>query len=174
MIKALTTAFENDISLFIIETNNSLIEIFDCYDCIPSLQRSYIKTEEKQPTHFTLNNPLSMGLVFAAIDNGILKSSDPSRCDFAIGNFLKLCFVEIKKVKTNQRNKAKSDAIEQLGAAISMFKEKINLNNTELIAIICINFKKVYPARTAASANNVVKFKDDYNAALMEGQSHIF
>jgi hypothetical protein len=73
MRQALLDAFDYSLADCVTETNGTVIEVFDCYDCIPSAQRSYIKTEDRQPVHFTLSNPTSANLVFAALDNCILK-----------------------------------------------------------------------------------------------------
>jgi hypothetical protein len=119
MIQAIKAAFKNDLSHCLIDS--VLIEVYDRYGGVPEEQRCYIKSEENQPVHFTLNNPDRANLVFMAIDNCLLKSTDLSRCDFGIGNFKKLYFVEIKNVKTKQRNEAKTKAIKQLGSTSSVF-----------------------------------------------------
>ena len=85
MIQALISAFENDISYCLIETDSELIEVFDCYDCLPDQQRCFIRIEDGQPVHFELINPLRANLVFAALDNCIFRSHEQSRCDFMIG-----------------------------------------------------------------------------------------
>lgn len=174
MIQALIDAFENDISNCLIETNSILIEVFDCYDCTPDQQRSYIKLENNQPVHFTLNNSQGANLVFTALDNCILRSHELSRCDFILGNFDKLYFVEIKQINRGQRRQARTNAIQQLISSILLFRAKINLSNTELIAVICLKAKQVHPLQSATRAADMVAFKENYNAFLMEGQSHIF
>jgi hypothetical protein len=174
MIQALINAFENNISNCLIETNSILIEVFDCYDCTPDQQRSYIKVEYNQPVHFTLNNSREANLVFAALDNCILRSHELSRCDFLLGNFEKLYFVEIKQVNKGQRRQARTDAIQQLHSSILLLRGKINLSDTELIAVICLKAKQVHPLQSATRAADMVAFKENYNAILMEGQSHTF
>lgn len=174
MIKALMEAFGNEIMQCVVETDSTLIEVYDDYDCIPANQRCYIITEEKEPVHFKLNNPNSANLVFIAIDNCLFKSTDLSRCDFGIGNFDKLYFVEIKQAKTNQRSEAKTKAIQQLASSISVFKEKIAVSNTKLIAVICLMVKETHPIRTASMVQKIVAFKEKHNASLMEGHSDIF
>jgi len=174
MRQALTNAFNNDIANCLTETSDILIEVFDCYDCIPAKQRSYIRTDANQPIHFTLNNPSTSDLVFAALDNCILQPIDPSRCDFVIGNFQKLYFVEIKQVKKSQRSTARDNAIRQLHASISLLRGVIDLQNTNLIAVICLKAKQVHPLQNAKKIADRVAFKANYNADLMEGQSHTF
>lgn len=174
MRQAFINAFNNITLNCLTETNDILIEIFDCYNCIPALQRSYIKTQHGEPVHFTLNNPLASDLVFAAIDNCILQPNDPSRCDFVIGNFQKLYFVEIKQVKKSQRAAARNTAIGQLHASISLLRGRINLQNTNLIAVICLKAKQAYPLQNAKKIADAVAFKTNFNANLMEGQIHTF
>ncbi len=167
-------AFDDDISGCLMEINNNLIEIYDHYDAIPARQRCYLKTEKDQPVHFELRNPSGANLVFAAIDNCILRSHQQSRCDFMIGNFRKLYFVEIKQVNRGQRRQARTGAIGQLESSISLFREKIDLTETELIAVICLKAKQVHPLRSATRGAATVAFKESYNADLMEGQRHTF
>jgi hypothetical protein len=174
MIQALIDAFDWDITNCLIETNSELIEVYDCYDCIPGEQRCYIKIAEDQPVHFELNNPLKSNLVFAALDNCLLQAHQQSRCDFLLGNFQKLYFVEIKRVSKGQRRQARNQAIQQLHSSISLFKGKINLTNTVLIAVISLKAKQVHPLQSATRAADMVAFKENYNASLMEGQSHTF
>jgi hypothetical protein len=174
MISDLINVFDYDIANCLIETNSILIEVYDCYDCIPDLQRCYIKIEDNQPVHFALKNPSASDLVFVALDNCVFKSHQGSRCDFIIGNYCKLYFVEIKQVKKGKRSQARTDAIQQLESSISTFRGKINLTNTEIIAVICLKAKQVHPLQSATRGAQIVAFKENYNAALMEGQSHTF
>ena len=78
MIQALMDAFDGEIADCLTETNSIIIEVFDCYDSTPAEKKSYIKTEEDQPIHFTLNNPSAISLIFAALDNCILRSGESS------------------------------------------------------------------------------------------------
>jgi hypothetical protein len=174
MIGAILNTFGEDVANCVNETNSILIEVYDCYDCTPALQKSYIKSKVGEPVHFTLNNPLATNLFFAALDNCILKANQQSRCDFIIGNFQKLYFVEIKQVNPGHRQEARTQAIRQLHSSISLFKGKINLHNTKLIAVICLKAKQVYPLQSAKRVADAVAFKDSYGADLMEGQSHNF
>lgn len=174
MKTASISAFEDDITNCITETNHTLIEVFDCYDCTPSQQRSYIKTEENQPTHFILHNDGQTDLVFAALDNCMLKSHNQSVCDFLIGNFKKLYFVEIKQVNRGQRSLARTNAIQQLNSSLSFFRKRINLTNKALKAVICLKANKVHPLQSATRTANFFAFKETHNASLMEGQSHTF
>ena len=151
------------------ETNSAIIEVFDCYDCIPAKQRSYIRTREDEPVHFTLFNPANANLTFAAFDNCLLGPLHVSRCDFILGNFQKLYFIEIKQVKTNKRRAAKTEAIKQLHSAIHFLKQKINLQATKLVAVICLKAKQVYPLQSAKRSAELLTFKERHNANLMEG-----
>jgi hypothetical protein len=174
MIKTLIDCFDHNIIHCIVETNDEVIEVFDCYDCTPAEQRSYIRTNENAPIHFVLNNPNAARIVFAALDNCIFKPHEQSRCDFMIGNFQKLYFVEIKQVKARQRQEARYDAIRQLHSSISFFKERIDLADTNIYAVISLKAKLSYPLQNAKRVNDAVAFKESYNAILMEGQSHTF
>ncbi|MFI5140369.1 MAG: hypothetical protein ACHQIM_21295, partial [Sphingobacteriales bacterium] len=67
-----------------------------------------------------------------------------------------------------------TNAIQQLHSSISLFRGKIDLTNTEIIAVICLKAKRVHPLQSATRVADMVAFKDNYNASLMEGQSHTF
>jgi hypothetical protein len=67
-------SFGDQVAKCLSETNDTVIQIFDCYDCEPAAQRSYLSLAEGQPVDFTLHNPDREPLVFAAIDNCILGS----------------------------------------------------------------------------------------------------
>lgn len=175
MIQALRDVFGVDeTSVCLSETNSVLIQIYDCYDCIPVSQRSYIKTKEEEPVHFTLNNPLSINVCFAALDNCLMDSADFSRCDFIIGNSNKIYFVEVKQVGISKRRAARTDAILQLQATINFLKDRIDFNDTTLVAVICLKAKKAYPLQNATRGAEMVAFKEQLNASLMEGQSATF
>lgn len=175
MIQALRDVFGVDeTSVCLFETNNVLIQVYDCYDCIPALQRSYIKSKEEKPVHFTLNNPSNINVCFAAVDNCLIDSAGLARCDFIIGNSKKLYFVEVKQVRTSKRRAARADAILQLRATIDFLKTRIDLNDTNLIAVICLKAKKAYPLQNATRSAEIVAFKEQLNANLMEGQNATF
>ncbi len=175
MINVLRDAFgvdENSVCL--IETNSACIQVYDCYDCIPAQQRSYIKTRVEEPVHFTLHNPNTINLCFAALDNCLLNPRDPARCDFIIGNARKLYFVEIKNTITNQKRAARKSAIIQLDAAIENVKNKTDLTDMVLIAVTCLKGKQALPLQNATRVAEIVKFKDRHNAILMEGHTDTF
>jgi hypothetical protein len=174
MIQKLINAFDWDIAPCLVETDSELIEIFDCYDGARGQLRCYIKIEDNEPVHFELKNPLRSNLTFAAIDNCILLAHQQSRCDFFIGNLQKLYFVEIKRVNKGQRRQARDQAIRQLDFSISLFKGKLDLSQTELIAVICLKAKLVRPLQSATRMADMVAFKEKHNATLMEGQTHTF
>lgn len=155
-------------------TNKTVIEVYDCYTCLPQNARSYIKTSENEPIHFTLTNPSKALLTFAALDNCLLKSNDSSRCDFILGNNKKLYFVEIKDVPIRNRRDARLDAIKQLESTLSFFKSKIDFAKTIPFAVICLKAKKVHPLQNATSAAKAFSFKTKYNAVLKEGQSDTY
>ena len=175
MIQILRNVFGvTEKSVCLAETKSICIEVYDCYDCKATEQRSYIRTRQEEPVHFTLNNPDAKNLCFAALDNCLLNIQDPARCDFILGNTQKLYFVEIKNTIANQRRAARTSAINQLHSAIAYVKNKADITTTELIAVVCLKAKQVYPLQTATRSAEIVKFKETHNAVLMEGQSAVF
>ena len=175
MIEVLRAAFGvNENSVCLTETSDTNIQVYDCYDCIPEEQRSYIKTQQNDPVHFTLQNPESIHLCFAALDNCLLTPSDPSRCDFITGNLQKLYFVELKNTIVNQRRAARKSAIAQLDTAIGYLKTNVDLTNTTLIAVTSLKGKQALPLQNATRTAEIVRFKDRHNASLMEGNTAVF
>ena len=175
MIQILRAVFEvGENSVCLIETSEPYIQVYDCYDCIPIGKRSYIKTRQEEPVHFTLRNPQAMKLCFIALDNCLLDERDTPRCDFVIGNLQKMYFVEIKNTIVNQRRAARKSAIVQLDASIEYFKNNIDLTNTILIAVTSLKGKQALPLQNATRAAEIVKFRDRHNASLMEGDTAVF
>jgi len=174
MMDALKAAFGQKVATCMQETDKDRIEVYDCYDCKPDIQRSYIKTAGTEPVHFTLQNPSQVTLVFAAIDNCILPSLAVARCDFAIGNFQRLFLVEVKQVSMGQRASARTAATHQLSSTLTLLRAHIPLDKTDLVAVICLKAAKAYPVQSARKVADRVRFKEMYNADLVEGQSAIF
>jgi hypothetical protein len=174
MIPALAAAFGANAAACATPTDANRIEVFDCYDCAPAARRSYIRTALDQPIHFTLENPTQAPVVFTALDNCLFSSADVARCDFMLGNFQKLFFVEIKEVNAKHRSKSRNDAVEQLDSSLSAIKVAIDLQETELIAVMNIKAKKAHPLQTAKKVAMVVYFKDNHNAKLVEGDHAVF
>lgn len=174
MRQSFLTAFGGKIAGCITETNAPLINAFDCYNCDPSEQRSYISTNPAHPIHFTLHNLGHQPLVFVAIDNCILKASDSPRCDFVIGNFQKLFLVEVKWVNTGKRRAARNSAVCQLYETLSLLRNRIDLRQTALVAVVCLKASKSYPLQSARKGNERVRFLEEHGADLMEGQEAYF
>lgn len=145
--------------------------MYDCYSCAPTYQRAYIKTREDEPAHFTVYNSRQAVLTFAALDNCLFKSHDIPRCDLVIGSFEKLYLVEIKQVNKNKRHTARRNAVEQLSRTLAFLIGQLNLHATTLIAVICLKAQTLYPAFTAAKAAQIVRFREQFNASLVEGNS---
>jgi len=174
VITLLKDTFDGNIDDCLKELDNTLIEIYDCYDCSPEQQRSYIKEDKAQPIHFTLENPNAENITFVALDNYILKAHHQSRCDFIIGNIRKLYFVEIKQVSRGQRRQARTNATQQLSASLEFLSGVIDLTNTDLIAVICLKAKQIHPLQNAQRVADIVSFRERYNAELKEGQQDTF
>jgi hypothetical protein len=172
MTEDIKSALGDDVSDCLTQINDAKIEVFD--SSTPGKLRRYVRTESDQPIHFTLENPTNANLTFAALDGCLLRLPDQSRCDFFIGNYQKLYFVEIKQVKTKLRSEARVDAVKQLDSSISLLKNKIDLQDTSLIAVICLKAKQVHPLQSAKRVADIVAFKEKHNAELTEGQTHVF
>ena len=156
---------------------------FDIYDCSTE-KRCFIKQEPTDPIHFTVYNPDKKPIHFLAVDNCLLLSSDPKRCDFIIFDEVIFCFIEIKdSIKPRQRSKRRKKAIEQLKSAIVFFKDKLELADYQLKAYICLaNKNKIdeirktahLKKRNTALQHHRVFFEKNFNVQLIENDEVTF
>jgi hypothetical protein len=169
MRQAFLNIFGEEIAECLAETDEPIIRAYDCYECPQADQRSYLAINLDQSADFTLHNPERHKLLFAAIDNCILDSGQDARCDFVLGNFQKLFLVEIKRVNFKKRPAARQSAVRQLSATLALLRERLDLGDTDLVAVMNIKGREERPIQSARKVNEVVKFLEEHRARLVEG-----
>lgn len=146
-------------------TNSEKIEIFD--DEIK--KRCFIRSEDTQPTHFTILNPSKKEIAFLAIDKCVFFDEDNwAKCDFVVFDDKTFCFIEIKQANRRQRSKRKKKAIQQLKATVKLFTEKLDFEGYQLEAHICFGGRTIYPSRPARMQSVAFEFQKVFQAKLLE------
>jgi hypothetical protein len=116
---------------------------------------------------FTVNNPFQKELTFVAIDAGIFTDSSP-KCDFALFDDERFCFVECKDSVAKQRSKERNDAFVQLKATIIRFRENLDFGNYKIEAQVSMKARMVFPRKSCSREDMVKEFDDELAVALFE------
>lgn len=147
---------ENSQSFIVVDTTGGRSEIF--------------RESELPPfPYLTIKNPNEKNINFLAIDECIYFSADGKKCDCAVFDENRFCFVEIKSGMGKSRRHKKQEAAEQLKNAIRLFKNNIDFSSYEIEAILCVGFKTSFPRIKASSIYLSKDFQDSLNAELFEG-----
>lgn len=124
----------------IVLTKAKLIEIFDD----DKVKRCYIRKNDSQPSHFTINNVNSLGLCFWAIDNCTFSKTDRfKKCDFVIYYDYKIYFCEIKTVEGISHSKKRKEAIQQLKSTTLKLKKDLDLSSYSKDAYFWVEPKSI-------------------------------
>jgi hypothetical protein len=120
--------------------------------------------------YFTIKNPSGKQLTFLAIDKCLIpEDDDEKKCDCAVFDNKTFNFIEIKTASSGQRSKRRIKAFEQLKHTIGLFKSKMDFNNFDVYAMICIGCKAVYPRSTASHMGRRMEMSLLHKAKLVEG-----
>lgn len=131
---------------------------------------------ENAKNHFEIENLSKKEIHFLAIDHCIFDDSDEEKCDFAIFDVERFCWVEIKTAGKSTRRKSRKKAIEQLRNTVKQFKSKLDFSTVNrLEANICIHSEKdTYPQKSATNLMEIKRFQDELGVRLTEGNKKIF
>ena len=159
-----------------IETKNETIFWVDEYpDKIEygrNRKKSFVVIETEDELLFTVKNPTQKDVHFLAIDQGIFygtKEYESGRCDFALFDDARFCFIENKDVTLKQRNKERLDAYKQLKETIVKFREHLDFGNYQIEAQLSFkSSRKIYPRETSSNQDMVKEFDDELAVALFE------
>lgn len=116
---------------------------------------------------FKVENKNQRIVNFLCIDHCLLFDSDEMRCDCALFDDEVFRFIELKKSSTKTKPKRKAHALEQLKRTITLFYEKLPIQNHRLEAYMCIGFRRPIPRVTASSQFNVKDFIDNYHGTRL-------
>lgn len=160
-----------------IETRTETIFWIDEYsseETIPKKIRgkSFVLIETDDELLFTVKNPNRKDIYFLAIDQGIFdgtKKYELGRCDFALFDDARFCFIENKKVTLKHRGKERLEAYKQLKEIILKFKEHLDFGHYQIEAQLSFKSnRKIYPRETSSNQDIVKEFDDELAVALFE------
>jgi hypothetical protein len=143
----------------------------DDFPSKPKGKSFIILEKEGDKLFFTVNNLSQKEVIFLAIDKGIFLDTlefDFKKCDFALFDDERFCFIESKDVNLKHRRQERLDAYEQLKNTILKFKEKIDFGDYILEAQISMKASQIYPRQRSSNENKVKEFEDDLRVALFE------
>jgi hypothetical protein len=159
------------------EIRNEMIFWIDEYpanDPIPKEIRgkSFTLLTTDDENLFTVRNPSQKEVFFLSIDQGIFdrtKTYSGERCDFALFDNFRFCFVECKDSVAKQRSKEREGAFKQLKATIIKFKEHIDFGTYQIEAQVSIKARRaVFPRKSCSRTDKVKEFEDELKVALFE------
>ncbi len=135
--------------------------------------RCILQEGHSESGHLWVNNLLKKQLYFLAIDKCLFfdKSGEPSRCDCALFDENRICFVEIKESNKSQRSKRREKAIDQLAKTINLFKNS-GVEFPQFDALICFSNYQAYPKRR--NLDKEIAFLNDCGGFLYEGKLEEF
>lgn len=125
---------------------------------------------------FVVENPNSNQVNFLAIDFCVYTPIDGEKCDFAVFDQKKFCFVELKTGGGNNRTRkqTRSKAISQLGTTIEKFQKLISFDDYSVNAFVCSGHSEPTPKSPASNKNRVIEFLEKYNVDLCSGNIMVF
>lgn len=153
-----------------------------CLEIISSQQFEIIDKEvsrciwqdgHSESGHLWVNNMSLKDIHFLAIDKCLFfdKDNDPSRCDCALFDENRICFVEIKEASASNRSKRRAKAVEQLANTINLFRE-LGVESEQFDALICFSTFQAYPKRRDLSRE--IEFLNACGGFLYEGNLEEF
>jgi hypothetical protein len=158
-----------------IETRNEALFWVDEYPDKIELGRnrkkSFIVLYTEDELLFTVKNQTQKDVHFLAIDQGIFWGTEEyehGRCDFALFDDIRFCFVENKDVNLKHRGDERKEAITQLSETITKFKQHLNFGNYILEAQISFKAKKIFPRQRSQNQQRATDFFDETGAELFE------
>ncbi|MDZ7897380.1 MAG: hypothetical protein U5N85_05035 [Arcicella sp.] len=155
-----------------IETRNETIFWIDEYSTKEPIPveirgKSFILLETDDDRLFTVNNPSQKEITFIAIDAGIFTDNAP-KCDFALFDNQRFCFVECKDSVKKQRSKERKSAFIQLKTTIIRFKENLDFGSYKIEAQVSMKAQMVFPRKSCSREDMVKEFEDELAVTLFE------
>jgi hypothetical protein len=159
-----------------LETRNETIfwvnEYPDEFEFGKNRKKSFVLIETEDDLLFTVKNPNQKIIHFLSIDQGIFdgtKVYSEGRCDFALFDDTRFCFVEIKEVTLKHRNKERIEAYKQLKETIVKFKEHLDFGHYKIEAQVSFkSSRKIYPRQSSSNQDIAKEFDDELAVALFE------
>lgn len=134
-------------------------------------------TQTNDELLFTVKNEQAKEITFLAIDKGIFLDTPNfpfQKCDFALFDDSRFCFVECKDSVAKQRSKERNSAFNQLKETILVFKNNIDFSDYQIEAQVSLKARRVYPRQSCSREDKVKEFEDELNVALYENNEITF
>jgi hypothetical protein len=159
-----------------LETRNETIFWVDEYpdeiEFGKNRKKSFVLIETEDDLLFTVKNPTQKVVHFLSIDQGIFdgtKVYSKGRCDFALFDDIRFCFIENKIVTLRHRSKERIEAYKQLKETIVKFKEHLDFGHYQIEAQISFKSnRKIYPRQSSSNQDVAKEFDDELAVALFE------
>jgi len=159
-----------------LETRNETIFWVDEYPDEIEFERnrkkSFVLIETEDELLFTVKNPNQKDVHFLAIDQGIFDGTreySKGRCDFALFDEARFCFIENKEVTLKHRNKERLEAYKQLKETIVKFREHLDFGYYQIEAQISFkSSRKIFPRKSSSNQDIAKEFDDELAVALFE------
>jgi hypothetical protein len=148
--------------------NEAEFEIID-----PETSICIVKLGHSNDGQLWVSNPKMKQIHFLAIDKCMFfdVKDEPSRCDCALFDETRICFVEIKDSNESNRRKRRKKAIDQLSKTINLFREK-GIDFPQFDGLVCFSTSKSFPKRRMLSQE--IEFLNECGGFLYEGNSETF
>jgi hypothetical protein len=134
--------------------------------------KSFVLIKTDDELLFTVKNPNRKDIHFLAIDQGIFdgtKEYKLGRCDFALFDETRFCFVENKNVTLKHRGKERIEVYRQLKETIIKFRENLDFGDYKIEAQISFkSSRKIYPRKSSSNQDMEKEFDDELAVALFE------
>jgi hypothetical protein len=137
------------------------------------ISRCILQEGHSESGHLWVSNQNKKQIHFLAIDKCLFFDNpiDPSRCDCALFDENRICFVEIKESNKSNRRKRRIEAIEQLAKTINLFKDS-GVESTQFDALVCFSTYQAFPKRR--NLDKEIEFLNNCGGFLYEGNLEEF
>lgn len=161
---------------FPLTSQNACLEItqlanFEIID--KQTSRCILQENHSEIGHLWVNNQSQKQIHFLAIDKCLFfdNNTDPTRCDCALFDENRICFIEIKESNKSNRRKRRGEAIEQLSKTINFFKNK-GIDFPQFDALVCFSTYQAFPKRR--NLDKEIEFLNECGGFLYEGNLEEF
>ncbi len=151
----------------------TLISVAEFEIIDPETSRCIINLKHSSEGQLWINNPNMKPIQFLAIDKCMFfdLKDEPTRCDCALFDDTRICFIEIKESNESNRRKRRKKAINQLSNTINLFREK-GVNFPQFDGLVCFSTLQSFPKRRMLSQE--IEFLNECGGFLYEGNSDSF
>jgi hypothetical protein len=157
----------------LVEIDKGIYYIFDPINFDPKY-KGPVKIVTQKPSRFPyaiIINNKDTPINLLKIDDCLFFSQDGEKCDFAVFDDVRICFVELKKGLGNSssKSKCKAKAFNQLSNTIKIFNDELDLNTYCKEAYPCVGYAEPIPSAPAADMVKRKVMARECNSDLRQG-----